>query len=193
MLTDPEIIEAVLQGDADRYGELVSRYQLAAWKLAYSFVDDWEEAKDLSQNGFVKAYRHLARFRGESKFSTWLYRIVVNECKDFLRRRGRRPETVPFCGSAEDSEDHRQIDAADPRAGPREEAHQRDLSGKLSRAICMLPMKQRSVFILRHLQGLPLEEVARVMGCRIGTAKTHLFRASESLRLRMEPFLNLEA
>ncbi len=193
MPTDPEIIEAVLQGDADRYGELVSRYQLAAWKLAYSFVGDWEEAKDLSQNGFVKAYRHLARFRGGSRFSTWLYRIVVNECKDFLRRRRRQPELVSFGKSGEDPKDLPAIDPPDPRAGPRETAHQRELAGKLSQAIGMLPMKQKSVFILHHLHGLSLEEVSQVMGCRLGTAKTHLFRAGENLRLRMEPYLNREA
>jgi len=191
VVDESEIIGAVLQGETERYGELVSQYQLAAWKLAYSFVGDWEEAKDLSQNGFVKAYRHLRHFRGSSKFSTWLYRIIANECKDFLRRRSRQPRTVPL-GAEPDPEEPALLEVADPAGGPRESAHQRELAGKLSQAIERLSMKQRSAFTLHHLSGLGLEEVSRVMGCRAGTVKTHLFRANEKLRLSMEPFLDGE-
>lgn len=180
---ETEIISAVLQGDKERYGELVSRYQLAAWKLAYSFVGDWEEAKDLSQNGFVKAYRQLRSFRGGAKFSTWFYRIIANECKDFLRRRGRPPELLAFSGcSDDDSSDEPAFDPPDPGAGPRQAAQDRELAGKLARAIGRLSMNQRAAFSLHHLNGLPLEEVSRVMGCREGTVKAHLFRAAQGLR-----------
>jgi len=179
---ETEIITAVLQGEKERYGELVSKYQLAAWKLAYSFVGDWEEAKDLSQNGFVKAFENLRRFRFDSKFSTWLYRIIANECKDFLRRRGRRPELVILSGSGDDPEEDPALDPPDPRAGPREAAQEREMAGRLSRAIGRLPMSQRTAVNLRHLSGLPVEEVSRVMGCREGTVKAHLFRATRRLR-----------
>ena len=192
MPDDLEIIGAVLQGEAARYGELVSKYQFAAWKLAYSFTGDWEEAKDLSQNGFVKAYHQLRRFRGRAKFSTWLYRIVTNECKDFLRRSSRRPETVPLAAGS-DPDDPPGIDPADPAADPREAAHRKELAGKLARAIGRLPVKQQSAFILHRVNGLSLEEVSEAMGCRPGTVKAHLFRASETLRLCMEPFLRQEA
>ncbi len=179
---ETEIIGAVLQGEKERYGELVSKYQLAAWKLAYSFVGDWEEAKDLSQNGFVKAYRHLRSFRGGARFSTWLYRIIANECKDFLRRRGRQPELLILSGCAGDDEGEPALDLPDPGAGPRQAAQDRELACKLDRAIGRLPMNQRAAFSLHHLNGLPLEEVSRVMGCREGTVKSHLFRAAQSLR-----------
>ena len=190
---ETEIIEAVLQGEKERYGELVSRYQLAAWKLAYSFVGDWEEAKDLSQNSFVKAYQHLRSFRAGARFSTWLYRITANECMDFLRRRGRRLELLILSGSdGENPDDAPALDPADPAAGPRQTAHERDLAGRLARAVERLPMNQRTAFSLHHLSGLPLEEVSRVMGCRAGTVKTHLFRAAQSLRLLIEPYLKRE-
>ncbi|MDO8729791.1 MAG: sigma-70 family RNA polymerase sigma factor [Candidatus Omnitrophota bacterium] len=179
---ETEIIGAVLQGEKERYGELVSRYQLAAWKLAYSFVGDWEEAKDLSQNGFIKAYRHLGSFHGGARFSTWLYRIIANECKDFLRRRGRQPELLILSGCAGDEEGEPALDPPDPGAGPRQTAQDRELASKLARAIGRLPMNQRAAFSLHHLNGLPLEEVSRVMGCREGTVKSHLFRAAQSLR-----------
>ena len=188
---DLEIIEAVLQGDRERYGELVSRYQLAAWKLAYSFVGNMEEAKDISQNGFVKAYHHLRQFRKDAKFSTWLYRIIANECKDFLRQQGRQPELVSL---SEDpvADDPLPFDLPDPALDPRQTAHNRELAGRLAQAIGRLPMKQKSAFVLHHLNGLPLQEISQVMGCRLGTVKVHLFRATETLRISIEPFLSTE-
>ena len=182
MADETEIIGAVLQGEKERYGELVSRYQLAAWKLAYSFVGDWEEAKDLSQNGFVKAYRHLRSFRAGARFSTWLYRIIANECKDHLRRRRRQPELLNLSGGPGNDEQEPALDPADPGADPRQRAHERELAGRLARSIGRLPMNQRTAFNLHHLNGLPVEEVSRVMGCREGTVKAHLFRAVQSLR-----------
>lgn len=181
MDADLELVEAVLQGDTNRFGELVSRHQLAAWKLAYSLVGNMEEAKDLSQNGFVKAYRHLRGFRRGSKFSTWLYRIIANECKDFLRQKGRQPSLVSLSSDAED-DDSPPFDLPDPAKDPREAAHNRELAKRLARAIGRLPMKQQMAFILHHLNGLPLQEVAQLMDCRVGTVKAHLFRANESLR-----------
>lgn len=194
MEADERVIQAVLQGASDRYGELVDRYQLAAWKLAYSFVGDFEEAKDLSQNGFVKAYQNLDRFRGGSRFSTWLYRIVANECKDFLRRKSRRPFLVSLSTPDEPQESDSPVlpfELEDRSSNPRETAQDRELAVQLARAVERLPMKQRTAFLLRHANGLSLEETSEAMGCRPGTVKAHLFRASESLRSFMGPFLTL--
>ena len=188
---DLEVVEAVLQGDTNRYGELVSRYQLAAWKLAYSLVGNMEEAKDLSQNGFVKAYRHLRGFRRGSKFSTWLYRIIANECKDFLRQKGRQPPFISISTNAE-ADDSSIFDPPDTAKNPRDVAHNRELAKRLARAIGRLPMKQQMAFVLHHLNGLPLQEVAQVMGCRLGTVKAHLFRAAESLRFSIGTLLTEE-
>ena len=188
---DLEIIDAVLQGDLNRYGELVSKYQLSAWKLAYGFVGNFEDARDISQNGFVKGYRGLRSFRRQSKFSTWLYRIIANECKDFLRRKNREAERVEL-HAENNGDDPSPFDAADTSPDPREAASQKELELKMSRALSRLPLKQRMAFTLHHLQGLAQEEVAQVMGCRIGTVKTHLFRASETLRGIIEPLLKRE-
>jgi len=189
---DSEIIDAILEGASDRYGELVDRYQLAAWKLAYSFVGNFEDAKDLSQNGFVKAYQNLGRFRGGSRFSTWLYRIIANECKDFLRRKNRRPFFVSLSAPDEPEEGASPaipFELEDRGNNPRETAQDRELAAQLAGAMERLPMKQRTAFLLRHVNGLSLEETSEAMGCRLGTVKSHLFRASESLRAFLGPFL----
>lgn len=192
MDSDLGIIQQVLAGETERYGELVQRYQLAAWKLAYSFVGDFEEARDLSQNGFVQAYQNLRRFRNDSKFSTWLYRIIANECKDFLRSKGRRPVLVSLSPpeSSDGEEPALGFELEDRSADPREAAHQRELAVQLAQAVEQLPLRQRAAFLLRHANGMSLEEAAQVLGCRVGTVKAHLFRASEALRQILEPFLS---
>ncbi len=191
MASDGEIIQAVLRGDVERYGELVERYQLAAWKVALGFVGNLEDAKELAQNGFVQAYRRLCHFRGEAKFSTWLYRIIANECKDFFRARARRPELVSLSVDSPE-EDSIPFELEDPGGDPRDAFESRELAGRIARALERLPMSQRTAFILHHMNGLPLQEVSDVMGCRVGTVKAHLFRAAESLRLQIEPFLKME-
>ena len=188
MATDAEVIAAVLQGDADRYAELVIRYQQAAWKLAYSVVGNLDDAKELSQNSFVKAYRHLRRFRKQARFSTWLYRIVVNECKDFFKRKARRPRMVSL-GSDEDPDEAIVFEVADPGGDPSDQLASHELARCLQQAIGALADQQRTAFMLHHLNGLPIDEVAGVMGCRVGTVKSHLFRACERLRAQLAPYL----
>jgi len=192
MATDTEIIEAVLGGDADRYAELVTRYQLAAWKLAYGFVGNAEDARDISQNGFVKAFRHLRAFRRRSQFSTWLYRIIVNECKDFFKRKARQPQLVLLSANPglDDSDDPILFEVADPAGDPRDALANEELAKTLGEAMRTLPRNQRTAFVLHHLHGMPLAEVSEVMGCRIGTVKAHLFRACEQLRIRLAPYVS---
>lgn len=186
MATDTEIIESVLEGEVDRYAELVNRYQSAAWQVAFGLVGNWEDAKDLSQNGFVKAYQHLRAFRREARFSTWLYRIVVNECKDFLKRRGRIPQVVAWLPDPE-ADGFVLFDVEDPARHAGQVALDHELARHLSVAVRALPLQQRTAFVLHHLQGLSIEEAAGVMKCRIGTVKAHLFRACERLRERLAP------
>ena len=187
---DAEIVSAVLQGHRDRYAELVDRYQRAAWKLAYGFVGNMDDAKELSQNGFVKAYQHLRGFRGTSKFSTWLYRIIVNECKDFLKAKSRRPMTVSLTPTDGEEERGGPFELEDPSRDPRDVAADREMAGRLSSAMKALPMQQGMAFQLHHAEGHSLEDVAQIMGCRVGTVKAHVFRACERLRRELEPHLN---
>lgn len=191
MAPDAEIIEAVLRGDTERYGELVERYQLAAWKLAFGFVGNAQDAQELAQNGFVQAYLRLRQFRGASRFSTWLYRIIANECKDFFRAKSRRPDTLSL--SVDNAEgDSVPFELADPAGDPRGALESREMAVRITQAVGRLPMNQRAAFILRRLNGLSVEEVAEVMGCRPGTVKAHLSRAAETLRGQIEPFLKTE-
>ena len=189
MSSDADVIEAVLRGEVDRYAELVDRHQQVAWSVALRLVGNLEDAKELSQNAFVKAYQHLAGFRREAKFSTWLYRIVVNECKDFFKQKARRPPMVAV-GVDPEGEETGAVEPVDPSGTPRDLVAERELAGRLQDAVAALPMNQRTAFVLHHVQGLSLEEAADVMGCRVGTVKSHVFRACEQLRGRLEPYLS---
>ena len=189
-MTDPdaETVRAVLAGNLERYAELVEKYQEQAIRVAFSFLGNHEDARDVSQEAFVSAYRALGRFRGASAFSTWLYRIVVNACKDAFRRRARRPPAAqPIGDPAEDADGL--FEVADHAATPGEDAANQDLAKRLSAAIRELPMKQRTAFVLHHVHGLPLQDVAGVMACRTGTVKAHVFRAAASLRATLAPWL----
>ena len=191
---DAEAIEAVRRGEVDRYAELVNRYQQTALKVAFSLLRNYEDAKDASQEAFVSAYRSLGRFRGGAQFSTWLYRIVVKECKDVYKRRARQPVVVATVGPADPEADGLClfVEVDDPAASPSDQLANRELARKLSAAIGTLPMTQRTAFLLHHVHGLPLDDVAAVMGCRIGTVKSHLFRATERLRNHLTPWVKEE-
>ena len=191
---DQEVIQAVLDGDAQRYAELVDRYQQPMRRLAFGLLGNDEDAKDASQEAFVKAYQSLRRFRGEGKFSTWLYRIVVNVCQDAYRRRARQPMVAAQVGVQDESQEHGTffVDVEDPTASPRDRAANQELSRQLSGAINALPQRQRTAFVLHQLHGMPLEDVAAVMRCRLGTVKSHVFRATEHLRVRLRPWVTEE-
>ena len=189
---DARTIQAVLSGEVDRYAELVDKYQGRALKVAFSLLGNYEDAKDVSQEAFVSAYRALRRFRGGAKFSTWLFRIVVNECKDVYRHRAHRPLVVATVGTADPDGDESAglfVEVDDPAADPSEQLANRELSQAIGRAIATLPMNQRSAFLLHHVQGLSLEDTAAVMGCRVGTVKSHVFRSTERLRTSLTPWL----
>jgi len=192
---DAQAIQAVLQGDVDRFAELVDRYQDHALRVAFSFLGNHEDAKDVSQEAFIHAYRSLGQFRGGAKFSTWLYRIVVNLCKDACKRRARRPLVVAGVGGTDavsDEDIGLFVEVEDPAADPARQASRRELSRRLTDAIGALPMNQRSAFLLHHVHGLPLDEVAAIMQCRVGTVKSHVFRATQHLRVALDPWLMQE-
>ncbi|MDP3722862.1 MAG: RNA polymerase sigma factor [Candidatus Omnitrophota bacterium] len=190
------IIRAVLDGQPDRYAELVDRYQGRAIRLAFSLLGNDDDARETSQEAFLKAYRSLGRFRGEAAFSTWLFRIVINECRSRWRRRAREPVATARIGGSpaadEESEGSLFVDPEDPGADPAEQLAQRELARRLSREIARLPMQQRIAFVSHHLHGCSLEETAAVMRRRVGTVKSHLFRATERLRRTLGPWLTQE-
>jgi RNA polymerase sigma-70 factor (ECF subfamily) len=152
-----------------------------AYNVAFSFVSDHARAEDIAQEAFVRAYRALPTFRGDSGFGTWLYRIVTNLSLNSVKREAARAvREVP-------------MDALpDLHATGDEPAHRGELRAHLERALHELPTMQRAVVILRHLDGLSTKQVSRILGCSEGTVKTHLFRGLRNMRQRLD-FLKTEA
>jgi RNA polymerase sigma-70 factor (ECF subfamily) len=166
---DQTLVAETLAGRGEAFGTLVERYDRAVYHLAYRTLHDSEEARDVAQEAFFKAFRSLRTFRPGAKFSTWIFSITYHACCDRLGRRKRySSEELP--------------DRADPGAGPELEAIAGDEARRLRAAIARLPEKYRSVITLYHLQSRQYDEIAQVLEIPIGTVKTHLFRAKEQLR-----------
>jgi len=166
---DATLVAATLAGRSEAFGMLVERYERAVYNLCLRTLRDAEEAKDASQEAFLKAFRGLKTFRRGAKFSTWIFSIAYHACCDRLSRRKRYSDAeLP--------------ELADPNPGPALVAERRDEASALRAAIDALPEKYRTVITLYHLQGHQYEEIARVLDLPIGTVKTHLFRAKEQLR-----------
>ncbi|HEX5275075.1 MAG TPA: RNA polymerase sigma factor [Candidatus Rubrimentiphilum sp.] len=166
---DQTLVAETLAGRGEAFGTLVERYDRAVYHLAYRTLRDSEEARDVAQEAFFKAFRSLKTFRPGAKFSTWIFSITYHACCDRLGRRKRySSEELP--------------DRADPGAGPEQEAIASDEALRLRAAIARLPEKYRSVITLYHLQSRQYDEIAQVLEIPIGTVKTHLFRAKEQLR-----------
>ena len=187
-VSDAELVRRVKAGQTEAYAPLVERYQERAVHLAFSLVHHWEDARDLSQEAFVKAFRQVASFREEAKFSTWFYRIVVNTCRDFQRRARWRQWRSLDTPSADDEETSLFDALPSDGASPDAQAADRELGDALTRAIERLPTRQRMAFTLRHLEGLSIEEAAEVLQCAPGTVKAHLFHATAKLQKRLQPF-----
>ena len=143
MIPDDVVIDAVLHGDVERFAELVRRYQRAVFKLAYSWIGNRDDAMELTQNAFVNAYRYLASFRRGSTFGTWLYRIALNECKDFYKHAAARPRTIST-DAASDADGAGYFELEDGRADPRRDGANRELARLLHREIDQLPGRQRT-------------------------------------------------
>jgi RNA polymerase sigma-70 factor (ECF subfamily) len=166
---DQTLVTEALAGRGEAFGTLVERYDRAVYHLAYRTLRDSEEARDVAQEAFFKAYRSLRTFRPGAKFSTWIFSIAYHACCDRLNRRKRYSnEELP--------------ERADPGAGPEQQAIAGDEARRVRAAIAQLPEKYRSVITLYHLQGSQYDEIAQVLEIPIGTVKTHLFRAKEQLR-----------
>jgi RNA polymerase sigma-70 factor (ECF subfamily) len=187
---DDEIVRAVCAGDTEAFTRLVDKYQAMAIKVAFSLLGNEQDAYDAAQEAFISAYQALPRFRGGAKFSTWLYRIVANKCKDVYRKRARTADSwlrISTTGSS--AREDQMMDIHDPESGPALKLYNREVAEALNEAISQLPLKQRMAFVLHHMHGMALNEVADIMQCRVGTVKSHVFRATAALKSRMQPWL----
>lgn len=178
------LIERCRAGDQQAFDELVTRYERRVYSLAFRMTGNVEDANDLAQEAFVRVFTALPGFKGESSFSTWLYRIVTNVCLDELRRRGRQAVvSIDQPVLREDGALVRQT--ADPNGGPLDRLERTEVRQAVQLGISMLQPDHRAVLILRDLQGLSYEEIAVALGCSLGTVKSRLNRSRLALRDRL--------
>ncbi|MCI0568529.1 MAG: sigma-70 family RNA polymerase sigma factor [Acidobacteria bacterium] len=183
--SDELLVTRILAGEADLYEALIARYERPIVNFIYRMIGDYEQALDLAQEVFFKAYRSLERFDPTFRFSTWLYRIASNRSIDHLRKQA--PVLLSLNDSREsDNGPEGAIQLKSAAHGPEDLLASRELGEQISHAIDALPTPYRELILLRHLQGMSYEEIARMKRLPLGTVKNRLFRAREILRKRLE-------
>lgn len=186
--TDQELVRRVQAGDQTAFNLLVLKYQHRVLKLVGRFVNDAAEAEDVAQEAFLKAYRALASFRGDSAFYTWLYRIAINTAKNALVSQRRRP--VDFDLDLQDPdqyERHAKLKEADTPEGV---LLTDEIRAVVEEAMAELPEDLRTAIVLRELEGLSYEEIAEAMDCPVGTVRSRIFRAREAIDKKLKPLLD---
>jgi RNA polymerase sigma-70 factor, ECF subfamily len=188
---DQQLVERAQHGDKRAFELLVLKYQRKLGRLLSRFVRDPAEVEDVTQEAFIKAYRALPGFRGESAFYTWLYRIGINTAKNYLVALGRRaPTTTGFDNEeAEGFEDADQLRDANT---PESEMEGREIAATVNRAMDALPKDLRTAITLREIEGLSYEEIASVMNCPVGTVRSRIFRARDAIAVELRPLLGTD-
>ena len=188
---DQQFVERAQRGDKRAFELLVLKYQRKLGRLLSRFVRDPAEVEDVTQEAFIKAYRALPGFRGESAFYTWLYRIGINTAKNYLVALGRRaPTTTGFDNEeAEGFEDADQLRDANT---PESEMEGREIAATVNRAMDALPKDLRTAITLREIEGLSYEEIASVMNCPVGTVRSRIFRARDAIAAELRPLLGTD-
>ena len=176
--TDEELVARSIGGDADSFNELVLRWERPIFALAYRTIGREEEARDVCQETFLRAFRALPGFRGQAKFSSWLYRIALNLCRDWVRRERRSaivqpPADVDLMELAAEAEPSESIEDLVAR---------NDLARIVERAMALLPEEQRTAIVLKEYHGLTFQEIADLVGCPLSTVKTRLYQGLTVLR-----------
>jgi RNA polymerase sigma-70 factor (ECF subfamily) len=186
-LTDQQIVEKVQRGDKNAFNLLVVKYQHKVAHLVSRYVKNTGDIADVSQEAFIKAYRALPNFRGESAFYTWLYRIAVNSAKNYIVAQGRKPPTNDVDVAEADYYDG--SDALKENSSPERSLMSDQMEKLLYGAMDKLPEDLRMAITLRELEGLSYEEIAKVMDCPVGTVRSRIFRARESIDKVIQPLL----
>lgn len=177
--SDGGLVVRVQKGDKRAFDLLVLKYQHKVRAIVARYIHDRDEVNDVTQEAFIKAYRALRDFRGDSQFYTWLYRIAVNTAKNFLVSRNRRPPANDV--DLEDADDHGGSDALRDVDSPENLAYRDELQRIIEEAIQALPQDIRTAITLREFDGLSYEEIAETMDCPVGTVRSRIFRAREAI------------
>lgn len=189
---DQQLVEKVQRGDKHAFNLLVIKYQRRLARLLSRFIRDPAEVEDITQETFIKAYRALPSFRGDSAFYTWLYRIGVNTAKNFLVSQGRKfPATVSGL-DAEEAENFEGADLLREVNTPESELMGKQVAQTVNQALEALPEELRTAIILREIEGLSYEEIADIMNCPIGTVRSRIFRAREAVADKLRPLLGTD-
>lgn len=189
---DSELVARVQRGDKRAFDLLVLKYQRKIMRLLSRMIRDPSEIEDVAQEAFIKAYRALPQFRGESAFYTWLYRIAINTARNWQVANGRRPST-PTVVENEDGETFSQIDNLMDISTPESVLASRQVVETVNATIDALPEDLKTAIVLREIEGLSYEEIAESMGCPIGTVRSRIFRAREAIAAQLRPILDTDA
>jgi RNA polymerase sigma-70 factor, ECF subfamily len=186
---DQQLVERAQRGDKHAFELLVSKYQRKLGRLLSRFIRDPAEVEDVAQEAFIKAYRALPSFRGDSAFYTWLYRIGINTAKNYLVALGRRaPTTTEF--DSEEAENFEDGDQLRDLNTPEAELMTRQIAATVNQTMEELPEELRTAITLREIEGMSYEDIANVMNCPIGTVRSRIFRARETIADRLRPLLD---
>ena len=185
---DQALVERVQRGDKGAFDLLVLKYQHRIGHLVSRYVHDAHESQDVTQEAFIKAYRGLKNFRGESAFYTWLYRIAINTSKNHLVTMGRKITDTGI--DAADAEQFESGSALRDPASPEREAMTDEIAASVRASIEALPEDLRTAIVLREFEGMSYEEIAQAMDCPIGTVRSRIFRAREAIDDNLEPLID---
>jgi len=177
--TDKQLVARVQKGDKRAFDMLVLKYQYKVHAIVSRYIKDFDEVNDVVQEAFIKAYRALEKFRGDSQFYTWLYRIAVNTAKNYLVARNRRPPANDV--DAADADCYEGSDRLKDIDSPENLLYRDELEAVVDHAIRDLPEDLRTAVTLREFEGLSYEEIAEVMDCPVGTVRSRIFRAREAI------------
>jgi RNA polymerase sigma-70 factor (ECF subfamily) len=187
---DQEWVRRVQAGEVDAFEPLVNHHQKAIFNLLYRWLGDYDDAAEVAQEVFLTAFRSIKQFRGEAKFSTWLYHIAINRAKNRRKQlAATTPRMVPFTSGDPEHDGDPIAEIPDPGLDPAQKAEQQEISAQVQRGLDSLSSDEALMILLHDLQGLAYEEIAQSMKIPIGTVKSRLHRARQALKARLTPYV----